>query len=213
MKLYGTPPTRAIRALWLINELALECENVMVKLTSGEHLSPEFLSLNPVGKVPVLVDGDLQLFESVAIALYLAEKDPQRRFIPERLEVRAQMYQWLFFLVNEVEGPLWRIARHTSIYPEADRLPGEVRIAERECRKALSVFDSEMTGRDYVAGEALSVADFVAAYTLDWAREVGFLQDFPRLLTLVETMYQRAAAPPTIKAAFAALKESKTQQS
>ncbi len=79
MKLYGTPPTRAIRALWLINELALECENVMVKLTSGEHLSPQFLSLNPVGKVPVLVDGDLQLFESVAIALYLAEKDPQRR--------------------------------------------------------------------------------------------------------------------------------------
>ena len=72
--------------------------------------------------MPVLVDGDIVLTESAAIQLFLAEKHPESRLIPDSVDARAQMYQWIFFLVTEIEQPLWRIARHTVLYPEAKEI-------------------------------------------------------------------------------------------
>ena len=207
MRLYGTPPTRAIRALWLLNELEVPCEVVSVDLPAGEHLSPEFLAINPAGKVPVLVDGDVVVTESVAIALYLAEKHPEAGLVPSDLAARAEMYRWLFFLATEIEQPLWRIALHTAIYPEADRVAADVPCATRDCRRMLAVLERHMAGRTFVAGDRLTVADFIAAYTLDWAREANLLDGSPGLGAYVERMYARPSAPPTIEAAFAALRE------
>src|SRR3546814_2080662 len=85
MKLYGTPPTRVRRAIWLLNELGLEYEHCPVDLMQGEAQRPAFLDLNPAAKVPVLVDGDVVLTESAAIQLYLAEKHPEAGLIPEAL--------------------------------------------------------------------------------------------------------------------------------
>ena len=73
MQLYEVPPTRSIRARWALQELELDFESVTVDLRKGEGRRPEFLKLNPAGKIPVLVDGDLVLNESVAILLYLSE--------------------------------------------------------------------------------------------------------------------------------------------
>src|SRR3546814_5665137 len=93
MKLYGTPPTRALRAIWLLNELGLEYEHCPVDLMQGEARRPAFLDLNPAAKVPVLVDGDVVLTESAAIQLYLAEQHPEAGLIPEALEDRAPLYR------------------------------------------------------------------------------------------------------------------------
>src|SRR5262249_45609777 len=82
MKLYEFPPTRSIRPRWMLQELEVPFESVWVNLIKGEHRDREFLKLNPAGKVPVLVDGDLVLNESVAIVLYLAEKYPDKGFLP-----------------------------------------------------------------------------------------------------------------------------------
>src|SRR5262249_61791003 len=76
MKLYGFGPTRSLRALWCLRELGADFEFVPVNLLAGENQSPEFLALNPAGKLPVLVDGDSVITESAAIVLYLAEKYP-----------------------------------------------------------------------------------------------------------------------------------------
>ena len=73
MKLYGFGPTRSLRALWGLKELDSDFEFVPVNLAAGEHQRPDFLRLNPAGKVPVLVDGDLVLTESAAIVMYLAD--------------------------------------------------------------------------------------------------------------------------------------------
>jgi glutathione S-transferase len=97
MKLYGFPPARTIRALWMLRELDLDFEYVQVDPTKGEHRRPEFLAVNPAGKIPVLIDDDLVLSESVAIVLYLAEKHPQKGFLPTDLRVRAEVYRWLLF--------------------------------------------------------------------------------------------------------------------
>ena len=205
MKLYGTPPTRALRVIWLLNELGLEYELVPVDLLQGEGRRPGFLSLNPAGKVPVLVDGNLVITESAAIQLYLAEKYPQAGFIPEAVEERAQMYRWIFFLVTEIEPPLWRIARHTFIYPDEKRLPQDVDLARQECVEMVAVLERHMEAREFMVGDRLSVADFNAAYTLDWANEEKLLDGAPRLREYLATMYARPTAPPTIAEAFAAM--------
>lgn len=205
MKLYGTPPTRVLRAQWLVNELGIDCEVVPVDMSKGEHRSPDFLALNPAGKVPVLVDGDLVLTESAAIALYLAELRPEAGLIPADRAMRAQMMRWIFFLVTEVEQPLWRIALQTFIYPEAERADADVPLATRDCKAMLAVFERHMTGRTVVVGGELTVADFIAAYTLDWASEAGMLGDTPVLRAFLARMYARPTAPLTIAAAFAGL--------
>lgn len=205
LKLYGTPPTRVLRVIWLLNELGLEYEQVPVYLMKGEHHQPDFLALNLAAKVPVLVDGDQVITESSAIQLYLAEKYPQAGFIPSTVEERAQMYRWIFFLVTEIEQPLWRIARHTFVYPDEKRIPQDVDMARQECLEMLAVLEQHMKEREFVAGDRLSVADFNAAYTLDWANEEEMLGDAPRLRDYLKTMYARPTAPPTIAVAFAAM--------
>jgi glutathione S-transferase len=77
MKLFEFAPTRSIRARWTLQELGVDFESVVVNLLADEHHSAAFLRLNPAGRVPALVDGDVVLTESVAIVLYLAEKYPE----------------------------------------------------------------------------------------------------------------------------------------
>lgn len=204
MKLYGTPPTRALRVIWLLNELGLEYERCPVDFMKGEAQRPAFLDLNPAAKVPVLVDGDVVLTESAAIQLYLAEKHSEAGLIPEALDDRAQMYRWIFFLVTEIEQPLWRIARHTAIYPEDKRLPQDIALARQDCLAMVAVLERHMAGREFMAGDRLSVADFNAAYTLDWANTAQMLDDAPQLRAYLAKMYARPTAPPTIAEAFAA---------
>ncbi|AHL75462.1 glutathione S-transferase [Stutzerimonas stutzeri] len=206
MKLYGTPPTRALRVIWLLNELGLEYEMLPVSILQGENRQPEFLALNPAAKVPVLVDGSLVITESAAIQLYLAEKNPQAGFIPASVEDRAQMYRWIFFLMTEIEQPLWRIVRHTFLYPEEKRLPQEIELARQDCLEMVAVLERHMHDREFMVADRLSVADFNAAYTLDWANEEKMLEGAPRLKAYLQSMYARPKAPPTIAEAFAALK-------
>jgi len=193
MKLFGVPPTRALRPIWLINEMGLDCEIVDVDFGSDE-----VMRLNPAGKLPVLVDGDVTVTESIAIQLYLAEKFPAHGFIPDDLAARAEMHRWNFFLATEIEQPLWRIALNTSIYEEDRRVAADIPNAEADAKRMLAVFEAHMTGREYVAGTRLSVADFNAAYTLDWALNAKLLDGFPRLMAYRAELYARPAAPETI---------------
>jgi glutathione S-transferase len=208
MKLYEFGPTRSIRARWTLQELGVDFEPVTVNLPAGEHRRPEFLEVNPAGKLPVLVDGDMVLTESVAIALYLAEKYPERGLLPADLRARAQVNRWLLFTATELEQPLWRIARNTFIYPEDQRLPADVQIARQEFKTMAAVLEEHMNGRRFVAGEGITVADLVLAYTLDWANEEKLLDGFPRLHAYMERMYARPSAPPRIAAAFASVRAS-----
>jgi glutathione S-transferase len=206
MKLYGFGPTRSLRALWGLRELDAEFEFVPVNLMAGEHNRPDFLRLNPAGKIPVLVDGDLVLTESAAIVMYLAEKYPTKGLLPAALKERAQVYRWLMFAVTELEQPLWRIARHTMLYPEGKRLPDDVALASQEFVAMAAVLDRHMEGRQFIVGDNITVADCITAYTLDWGNERRLIDDFPHLRAYLERMYARPKAPQRIAEAFASLK-------
>jgi len=206
IKLYGAPPTRALRVIWLLNELGLKYEMRSINILAGETKGEEFRALNPASKVPVLVDGGIVLTESAAIQLYLAERDAEAKFIPASVEDRAQMYRWMFFLVTEIEQPLWRIARHTVLYPEEKRLPQDIDLARQEGRGIVAVLERHMTERQFIVGDRLSVADFNAAYTLDWGNEEKMLGDAPALRQFLETMYARPTAPIRSAKALEAMK-------
>ena len=205
IKLYEFGPTRSIRARWTLQELGVDFEPIRVNLIAGEHQRPEFLKINPAGKIPVLVDGDFVLTESVAIVLYLGEKYSAKGLLPTDLGQRAQVNRWLLFAATELEQPLWRISRHTALYPEEQRLPEDVVIASREFKEMAAVLEKHMQGREFVAGDRATVADFVLAYTLDWGNEDQLLDGCPQLLAYMKRMYARPKAPPRIAEAFAAI--------
>jgi glutathione S-transferase len=206
MKLYEFGPTRSIRARWTLQELGIDFEAITVNLATGEHVRPEFRKLNPACKLPVLKDGDFVLTESVAIVLYLAEKFPEKGFVPKSLQERTELNRWLMFTATELEQPLWRISKHTNLYPEKDRIPAEVPNAQRDFRQMAAVAEQHMKGRQYVVGDHVTVGDFVLAYTLDWGNEAKLLDDCPTLLAYMERMYARPKAALRIKQAFEQLR-------
>ncbi|MDM9558777.1 glutathione S-transferase family protein [Bordetella petrii] len=205
MKLYGMGPTRSLRARWALQELDAQFEFVPVDLQAGEHRHPDFLRLNPAGKLPVLVDGDQVITESAAIVMYLAEKYADKGLMPASLQDRAQAYRWSFFAVTELEQPLWRIARHSFVYPEAKRLPADIPLAREEFLEMAAVLDRHMAGREFIVGERISIADCVTAYVLDWGNENGLVAGFANLAAYLERMYARPKAPQRIAAAMASL--------
>jgi glutathione S-transferase len=202
MRLYEFGPTRSIRPRWVLQELGVPFEAVSVDLIKREHRTPAFLEVNPAGQVPVLVDGDLVLTESVAISLYLAEKYPHKGLLPQEATEKASVYRWLLFAATELEQPLWRIAKHTFLYPQEKRLPAEIEHAREDFLSIAHVAEGHLAAREFLVGTSASVADFVLAYTLDWANEVNLLTRFPNLLAYMERMYKRPAAPLRIAAAF-----------
>jgi glutathione S-transferase len=203
MKLYEFGPSRAIRVRWTLQELGVDFDAVTVNLMAGEHRRVGFLKINPAGKLPALVDGSMVLTESVAIVLYLAEKYSDRGLIPADLAQRAQFYRWLLFTTTELEQPLWRITRHTSVYPEDKRLPADIALARDEFAAMGRLLERHMNGRQCLAGDRVSVADFVLAYTLDWASMLNLLDGLPRLHAYLERMYARPNAPLRMKEIFA----------
>ncbi len=212
MKLYEFGPSRSIRVRWTLQELGVDFEAVTVNMLKGEHRSPEFLKVNPAGKLPVLVDGDLVLTESIAIVLYLAEKYADKGLIPAGLAGRAALYRWLLFTTTELEQPLWRIARHGALLPPDKRLPGEVALAREDFKSAAQLAEAHMTGRKFVVDDAVTVGDFVLAHTLDWAKQANLLDGLPRLEAYMENMYARPHAPMRIKAAFAQARQQAQAQ-
>jgi len=198
MKLYGFSATRSLRALWGLKELGLDFEYVPVDLVKGEHQTPDFLKINPAGKVPVLIDGDLVLPESAAIILYLAEKYPEKGLIPTDLEVRAEMYRWIMFSVTELEQPLWRITKHSFLLPEERRSPADIELAREDFVAMAKVLDRHMAGRIFLVGDRMTAADCVTAWLMDWANENELMGDFPNLRAYMQRLYERPTAPPRI---------------
>ena len=206
MKLYGFGPTRSLRALWSLRELGVDFDFERVNLLAGDHQRPEFLRLNPAGKVPVLVDGDLVISESAAIVLYLAEKYPEKKLLPADLRMRAQVYRWVMFAMTELEQPLWRITRHTVLLPEDKRLPQDVALAREDFTRMAAVFEQHMAGRSFIVGDAITAADCVTAYLMDWANEQGLLDGKPNMQAYLKRMYDRPTAAQRIADALASIR-------
>lgn len=198
--LYGSKNTRAFRCFWMLEELEIDYRIKEVNVHKGEGRAPEYLSIIPTGKVPALQDGDFVLFESAAINTYLADKFPEKGLIPKTGTVERGLYdQWCYYVMSELEQPLWLNAKHTFIYPENRRLPGNIESAKFEFRQALKVVEKHLSENEYMVGNRFSGADILVAQTFMWSQMVKFPLDAPASLEFLTRMkeregYQRALA-------------------
>jgi glutathione S-transferase len=179
MKLYYVPKTRANRPRWVLEELGVPYELVRLDPKKGETRSPEHLARHPLGHVPVLEDGDLRMFESVAISLHLAEKFPQGKLLPQLGSPgRALAYQWIFFSVTELEPPLAVLSAQNRRL-EAERDSTAIADVRERLRKAVAALDVTLSRRATLLAEGFSVADIIVAACLLWAKSLGALDDAP----------------------------------
>lgn len=200
MQLYETPLTRSARCRWVLQELGVPFEAISVNLSQGEHKRSKFLTLNPYGRVPVLVDGDLVLSESVAICLYLADKYSDRGLVPTPgTRQRADHDQWLLFGATELDQPLWQIRRHTALYPEELRLPAEVAISRVNFQEAATVLEGVLRDKAFLVGTDFTVADIVVTQTLLWANSYGLLICHPGLEAYLDRHLARDACPQELR--------------
>lgn len=180
--LYGMPKTRATRVLWALEELEVDYQYHLVNLVKGEGQAPEFLRLNPSGKVPVLVDGDLVLSESAAICTYLGDMYPESRLVPQPGTGERGLYeQWCHFVMAELEQPLWTIGKHKFALPEEKRVPAVVPVAGWEFQRAAAVLAKGLEGKNYLVDGRFTMVDILAAHTLVWARAFKIPHDIAAL--------------------------------
>jgi glutathione S-transferase len=181
--LYGMPHTRSFRALWALEEIDAKYQYQVVNLGLGEGKTPQFLALNPSGKLPVLTDGDLVLTEPAAICTYLADSAPDKKLSPEvgtgdrrkgrrtspRADERARYSQWCFFVLTELEQPLWTMGKHKFVLPKEYRVREVQKTAGFEFMRAIRILEEGLKGREFLVGDHFTMADLLAVHTLSWA--------------------------------------------
>jgi len=151
----------------MLEELGVPYENVKVSFV-GETRKPDFLRLNPNGHIPVLQDGDLVLWESMAINLYLARKYDKGLW-PKTVDGEGRAFQWSLWAMTELEEPVITALMHRTFLPEAERDPKKADDAAARFKAPLAVLDGALAGRPYLLGDAFTVADVNVASVIAWA--------------------------------------------
>lgn len=168
LKIYGVPLSRASRCMWCAEELALEYEIVPVHFMAGGTRTPEYLKINPNGRVPAIDDGGTVLFESMAINLYLARKH-DRGLWPADVADQGRAFQWSFWAVTEVEKPLLTVALGRLAPPEKRDVKA-IGEAMQQLHVPFKVLDGALAGRQWLLGAAFTIADLNVAAVLTFAR-------------------------------------------
>jgi glutathione S-transferase len=199
IKIYGVPRSRTMRPLWMLEELGLPYQNVKVNFL-GESRSPEFLRLNPNGHIPVLQDGDLTLWESLAINLYLARRYDKGLW-PKTVEDEGRAFQWSLWAMTELEEPLLTTLLNRTFLPEGQRDANKADEAAERFKKPLAVLDGALDGKPYLLGDEFTVADLNVSAVLSWAPLAGLdLGPAPRARAWLERCTARPAFQRALKA-------------
>lgn len=191
IKVYGSAMSRAARVMWCAKELGLDFEHVDVPWESLKK--PEFLAINPNGKVPGFSDGKLNLFESLAINLYLAKKYGTGELYPTNAEDEARTFQWTLWAATEVEPNLLpSVLVKIGILSDA----AAANAAAERARTPLLVLDEHLKNRDWVVGSKFSVADLNVASVVSFARygEVD-ISYAPHIVAWLDRCLARQTAP------------------
>jgi len=197
--LYGTGPSRSFRCLWALHEAAVEHSYVPLELGSTKQdgaKSAKYLDLNSQGKVPTLTHDDFVLTESAAILGYI-DRLAEHAFIPDELQARARYDELAFFILSELEQPLWTTSKHRFAIPKEHRVNEILETAKWEFDKALQTLNRLTDVNSFALGNAFTFADILLVQTLNWAEEFRF--EIPAgYLAYRDRMYSRDAARQAI---------------
>jgi len=215
IQLYSLPTPNGVKVSVMLEETGLPYEPHLVRFDANEQRSPEFLSLNPYGKIPAILDPNgpggkpLPLFESGAILIYLADKAGQ--FLPQDAAGRYETLQWLMFQMGGV-GPMFGQLGFFNKFAGKDyedKRPRDRYVAES--KRLMGVLNQRLADHQWIVGDAYTIADMA---TFPWVRNlIGFyaagdlvgIADFPHVTRALQTFLARPAVvrgvdiPPRVK--------------
>ena len=193
MTIYGPPMSRAMRTLWMAHELGLEFQHEYGFQEDAPVPTEDLVAANPMGQVPVIDDDGFTLSESMAINIYLAKK--HGKLAPQSLEDEAQTLRWSFWVMTTVEMALLDVLFQSRGLRGHKKDPEAAKAGINALQKPFNVLNDALADRDYLLGDAFTVADLNVASVLAWARAAGI--DFtkqPHLNAWLERCLTREAA-------------------
>lgn len=192
IKIYGSNRSTGFRCYWFLEELGLSYETVLVDFAKGEHKSPEYLKLNPNGKVPTMVDGDFVLWESMAINYYLMEKEQATQFVGTTLQEHAEVNKWNMWALSDVNMEF-----HPLILQAYRKTPdNETTKASREqgIPRYLAVLEAHLADKEYMALGKFTLADITVMSVVRMVNFVDFdVSSYPNITAWMSRLGEREA--------------------
>ena len=177
LTLYHAIPSRSMVVHWMLEELKVPYELHMLDLAAEDHKKPEYLAVNPMGKVPALRHGDKVMSETAAICTYLAEAFPHAGLhIPVDSPLRADYLKWMFFApVTAEPSILWEALDCKAADPDSKPFA--------ELDSVASTLQQALRGKEFIVGDQFTAADVMVGSTLFWG--LNLMPVFPKLPEIV----------------------------
>ena len=191
LRIYGSARSRGIRTLWMAGELGLDYEHLDYAPRSPETRTPEYLALNPNGRVPTIDDDGFVLSESMAINMYLTKK--HGKLYPADPKNEALMWQWSLWETDRLDRQMTLYANNASALPEAQRNAAVAKAAWEEISAAMAVLEIALGKVRWLAGDEFSVADLNVASAMYRALSLD-LAKWPRVTEWLHRCWDRPAA-------------------
>jgi len=193
-KIHGVYPTRGNYVIWMADELGLDYESLKTGPFDGSSRTPEYLAINPSGKVPAYQEEDFSLTESYAINVYLAKNYGDGKLWVDNPQDEAHLFQWLFFAASEMDKTLVTLALQKTFVPEDKRSDKVIADCLKTLDMNLKILDGRLQGRDYLVADKFTAADLTLAAMLKYYEMSGYdFKDYPN----VATWYDRCNARPS----------------
>jgi glutathione S-transferase len=203
LRIYGIARTRAFRVLWVAKELGLGYDHIPVEIGPAGARKPDYLAINPNGRLPAIDDDGFTLWESLAITMYLAKKHANGRLYPASLEGEAKTWQWSLWSVQEVDRAVNIWSLHAVRLPPEDRDADKRAEALKVMAAPFKVLDGALAGRAFLLGDDFTVADLNVAAVISRAIDMDFGMT-PRLGDWLRRCLERPAAAEARRASASA---------
>lgn len=191
IKLYGISGSRAGRCVWALEEIGLEYEQIEIHFNDGGARTPEYRAINPNERIPTLIDGELVLYESMAINHYLADQY-DGGLKPRDAAGAARALMWSFWGNNEIENLLRPLLRNRLFLEKPDRDEAEGDLAEEMLGKPLRILDDALAGSGFLLGSGFSIADINVSHGMFWLPRANVtLDSFSRVQHWLDRLSER----------------------
>ena len=200
LRIYHAPLTRSLRVIWLCEELDLPLDITPVDFSAAYRATPEWRAISPIGKVPILTDGALRMYESGAMVQYILDRYGNGRLQPQAgTQAHALFLQWCWYAESTLARPLGEIVNHGRAFPGEQRIDRVIEEMKDRATLCLEPIIEATSERPYLLGDAFSAADVMVGYSLMLAH--GLMPE--RIPEALAPYWQRLTERPAYQRAFA----------
>jgi glutathione S-transferase len=187
--LYTNPMSRGRIARWMLEEVGQPYRTELLEFGTTMK-APEYLAINPMGKVPTIRHGDTVVTEAAAICAYLADAFPEARLAPPSGDrLRGPYYRWLFFAAGPLDAAVSNKALGFVVPAEREGMVGYGRLAN-----VLNTLESALSGRDYLVGNSFTAADLYVGAQIGFGMQFGTIEKRPDFVRYWQHLAERPAA-------------------